>query len=29
VERLGPVLGRVPAPVLAAVDDALRLHLDL
>lgn len=29
VERLGPVLGHLPAPTLAAVDDALRLHLDL
>ena len=29
VERLGPVLGELPATALAAVDDALRLHLDL
>jgi mRNA interferase MazF len=29
VERLGSVLGRVPADVLSAVDDALRLHLQL
>jgi mRNA interferase MazF len=29
VERVGRVLGRVPAPVMAAVDDALRLHLQL
>jgi mRNA interferase MazF len=29
VERVGPVLGRVPAPVMTAVDDALRLHLQL
>ena len=29
VERLGPVLGELTAPALAAVDDALRLHLDL
>ncbi|WP_375431911.1 type II toxin-antitoxin system PemK/MazF family toxin [uncultured Friedmanniella sp.] len=29
VERLGPVLGRVPAPLMAEVDDALRLHLQL
>ena len=29
VERVGPVLGRVPAPLLAAVEDALRLHLGL
>jgi mRNA interferase MazF len=29
VGRLGPVLGRLPAPALAAVDTALRLHLDL
>ncbi len=29
VERVGPVLGQLTAPVLAAVDDALRLHLDL
>lgn len=27
VERLGPALGRVPAPLMALVDDALRLHL--
>lgn len=29
VERLGPVLGRLSGPALAAVEDALRLHLDL
>jgi mRNA interferase MazF len=29
VERLGPVLGRAPADVMAQLDDALRLHLQL
>lgn len=29
VERVGPVLGRVPAQVMARLDDALRLHLAL
>jgi mRNA interferase MazF len=29
VERLGPVLGQVPPDVMAQVDDALRLHLQL
>jgi mRNA interferase MazF len=29
VERVGPVLGRVPPPVMATLDDALRLHLQL
>ena len=29
VERLGPAVGRLPAPVLAELDDALRLHLQL
>ena len=29
VERLGAVLGRAPAEVMAQVDDALRLHLNL
>ena len=29
VERLGSALGRVPAPLMALVDDALRLHLQL
>lgn len=29
VERIGPVLGRLPATVMAAVDEALRVHLDL
>lgn len=29
VERLGRVLGRAPADVMAHVDDALRLHLQL
>ena len=28
-ERIGPVLGRVPAQVMAEVDEALRLHLKL
>jgi mRNA interferase MazF len=28
-ERVGPVLGQVPAPIMARLDDALRLHLDL
>lgn len=28
-ERLGAVLGRVPADVMAHLDDALRLHLQL
>ena len=28
-ERLGPALGRLTASLLADVDDALRLHLDL
>jgi mRNA interferase MazF len=28
-ERIGPVLGRVPADVMAELDDALRLHLGL
>lgn len=28
-ERLGGVLGRVPAEVMAQLDDALRLHLQL
>lgn len=28
-QRLGPRLGTVPAPVLAALDEALRLHLAL
>ena len=28
-ERLGPVIGRVPPDVMSALDDALRLHLDL
>ena len=27
VERLGPALGQLPASMMAAVDDALRLHL--
>lgn len=27
VERLGPALGRVPAGLLAQIDDAMRLHL--
>ena len=29
LERLGPILGRVPAPVMTELDDALRLHLAL
>ncbi|WP_309647290.1 type II toxin-antitoxin system PemK/MazF family toxin [Nocardioides sp.] len=29
VERLGAVLGRAPAVVMAQLDDALRLHLQL
>jgi mRNA interferase MazF len=29
VERLGPALGQIPAPLMAKIDDALRLHLDL
>ncbi len=29
VGRLGPVLGRVPPALMAALDDALRLHLHL
>lgn len=29
VERVGPALGRLRAGLLTAVDDALRLHLDL
>jgi mRNA interferase MazF len=29
VERVGPVLGRVPAATMAEIDDALRLHLQL
>lgn len=29
VDRLGAVLGRVPADVMTQVDDALRLHLQL
>jgi mRNA interferase MazF len=29
VERVGRLLGRVPPRVMAAVDDALRLHLHL
>ena len=29
VERLGAVLGRAPADVMAHLDDALRLHLQL
>jgi mRNA interferase MazF len=29
VERLGPVVGRVPIHVMADLDDALRLHLHL
>jgi mRNA interferase MazF len=29
VERLGPTIGRAPANVMAQIDDALRLHLQL
>ena len=29
VERVGPAIGLLPADLLAALDDALRLHLDL
>jgi mRNA interferase MazF len=29
VERLGPVVGTVPPPLMRLVDDALRLHLEL
>jgi mRNA interferase MazF len=29
VERVGPVLGRVPMHLMARLDDALRLHLQL
>lgn len=29
VERLGPTLGMLPASIMGAVDEALRLHLQL
>jgi mRNA interferase MazF len=29
IERVGPVLGQVPADLIAELDDALRLHLQL
>lgn len=29
LERVGPLLGRLPRPLLTQLDDALRLHLDL
>lgn len=29
IERVGPVLGRVPPDLMADLDDALRLHLQL
>ncbi len=29
VERLGPVLGRLPAAIMSGVDEAVRLHLQL
>ena len=29
VERVGPVLGRVPGQIMATLEDALRLHLQL
>src|SRR5580765_1656877 len=28
-ERVGPVIGRIPAPLMDALDDALRLHQQL
>lgn len=28
-QRLGPLLGQLPAPVMGEIDDALRLHLGL
>ena len=29
VERIGPVIGRLPTQLMALLDDALRLHLQL
>ena len=29
VERVGPAVGRLPATLMASLDDALRLHLQL
>lgn len=29
VERLGAVLGQIPASIMTEIDEALRLHLDL
>ena len=29
IERIGPVIGRLPTPLIAQLDDALRLHLQL
>lgn len=29
VDRVGPILGRLPASIMAKVDEALRLHLQL
>jgi len=29
VQRLGPILGRLPASIMGDIDDALRLHLQL
>jgi len=29
VQRLGPILGRLPASIMGHVDEALRLHLQL
>ncbi|WGW12230.1 type II toxin-antitoxin system PemK/MazF family toxin [Saxibacter everestensis] len=29
VERIGPVVGRIPPEFMAELDDALRVHLDL
>lgn len=29
VERVGPAIGRVPVHLMAQLDDALRLHLQL
>jgi len=29
VQRIGTVVGRLPSPLLADLDDALRLHLGL
>jgi mRNA interferase MazF len=29
IERIGPRIGRVPAPIMVKLDDAMRLHLGL